>query len=231
MIRDLNPSAKIVYRSHIEICNDVISEKGTAGHATWEYLWHFIQRADVFVSHPVDAFVPHCVDRDKLVKFGACTDLLDGLNKPLSTRDEDHYIALFNRICADQNGGRGIDVSREYIVQIARFDPSKGIPDCIQAYRILRNMLDDVVPFRQLPMLVLCGQGSIDDPDGARIYGHTMELLESEEYRDIATDVVVARVPPVDQILNAVLRRAYVALQLSHREGAFSFSLFTFVFH
>lgn len=45
-----------------------------------------------------------------------------------------------------------------------------------------------------------------------------MKLLESE-YPKIMHDIVVARLPPSDQLLNALLSNAKIALQLSTREG------------
>jgi hypothetical protein len=62
------------------------------------------------------------------------------------------------------------------------------------------------------------GISSIDDPDGTTIYDQTMELLE-KKYVDIASDVVVMRVGPIDQLLDALISQAKVVLQLSTREG------------
>lgn len=49
---------------------------------------------------------------------------------------------------------------REYIVQVARFDPSKGLPDCLEAYSLLFKLLGD----KQKPQLILCGHSAADDP-------------------------------------------------------------------
>lgn len=56
----------------------------------------------------------------------ACTDPLDGLNKEIKDSDKEYYKQIYNRLSSDQCG-REIDFRRPYIVQIARFDPSKGI--------------------------------------------------------------------------------------------------------
>ncbi|GHO68242.1 hypothetical protein KSC_071340 [Ktedonobacter sp. SOSP1-52] len=34
-----------------------------------------------------------------------------------------------------------LDLGRPYFAQIARFDPSKGIPDALESYRQVREML------------------------------------------------------------------------------------------
>lgn len=43
----------------------------------------------------------------------------------------------------------------KYIVQVARFDPSKGIPDVIEAYAQLRKKLENVMEAAQTPQLVM----------------------------------------------------------------------------
>jgi hypothetical protein len=79
------------------------------------------------------------------------------------------------------------------------------------------------------PLILLCqpltaklqnstGVSAIDDPDGTMIYDETMKLLE-DEYPDIASDVCVMQLGPVDQMLDALLSKAKIALQLSTREG------------
>lgn len=73
----------------------------------------------------MDNFIPDCVPRERVVLIPACTDPLDGLNKPLNDRSRAYYRKVWNRICEDQ-GINPVDWERPYIVQVARFDPSKG---------------------------------------------------------------------------------------------------------
>ena len=145
----------------------------------------------------------------------ATTDPLDGLNKPLSTDQIDHYITLFNKILLEHDQTM-LDPAREYIIQIARFDPSKGIPDVIESYRKFRELYNNDA---KVPQLVIVGHGSIDDPDGIPVYNMTTHLLQKKNYQQLAPDVKVVRLHHNDQILNALLRASKVALQLSLREG------------
>ncbi|CAG8446609.1 8215_t:CDS:2 [Funneliformis caledonium] len=219
-IKKLNPTCKIIYRSHIEICADLIRQDPTGPQAdTWNFLWEFISHADLFVSHPMPNFVPDNVPNEKVVLLPACTDPLDGLNKDLRHVDLSYYKLVYNRLSLDQCGVK-IDFQRPYIVQVARFDPSKGIPLLIHSFKLFRDKLKEAgwTPER-MPSLVICGAGSIDDPDGTPIYEQTHTLLLQPEYEDIESDVSVVRLPPCDQIFNAILRCAHVALQLSTREG------------
>lgn len=63
-----------------------------------------------------------------------------------------------------------------------------------------------------------CGNGSIDDPDGAIIFDQTMTQLE-DHYPHLIEDVSVMRLDANDQLLNMVIANAHVILQLSTREG------------
>ncbi|CAG8441387.1 11213_t:CDS:10 [Acaulospora morrowiae] len=219
-IKRMNPSCKIIYRSHIEICADLIRQDPNGPQAeTWGFLWDFISQADLFVSHPIENFVPDEVPRKKVVLLPACTDPLDGLNKILNHYDMHFYKTKFNQLSFEQCGIE-INFAKPYIIQIARFDPSKGIPLLVDSFRIFRERLEkEGWSQSQMPSLIICGVGSIDDPDGTPIYKQTNDLLKTPEYAGIADDVSVVRLPPCDQILNALLRCAHVALQLSTREG------------
>jgi len=69
------------------------------------------------------------------------------------------------------------------------------------------------------PQLLLCGHGAVDDPDASIIYDQIMGQLQREEYRPYANDIIVMRLPPSDQLLNALMANSKIALQLSTREG------------
>jgi len=111
---------------------------------------------------------------------------------------------------------------RDYFVQIARFDPSKGIPDVIKSYYLFRNKLKAKSPDlseEEHPQLLICGHGAVDDPDASIIYDQVVQLIATEPYRIYLKDIVVMRLPPSDQLLNVLMANARVAIQLSTREG------------
>jgi len=215
-IKEANPAAKIIYRSHIQIVGSLACQECTPQHITWSFLWDKIQHADSFISHPMKMFVPDNVPAAKVLYMPATTDPLDGLNKPLTPERMSTYMQLFNTLLV-QAGQTPLDEHRPYIVQIARFDPSKGISDLLDAYRQLRRMLEEQQ--QVIPQLVIAGNGSIDDPDGVPIYNLIWKLLQSEAYADFASDIKVVRLPHRDQILNTLLRQSAVVLQLSIKEG------------
>jgi glycosyltransferase involved in cell wall biosynthesis len=72
-----------------------------------------------------------------------------------------------------------------------------------------------------MPLLISrfrCGNGSVDDPDGTKVYDQTMSKLETN-FPEILSSVSVMRLAPNDQLLNTLLSSSHVALQLSTREG------------
>ncbi|KAI7882934.1 UDP-Glycosyltransferase/glycogen phosphorylase [Lichtheimia hyalospora FSU 10163] len=219
-IKKHNPRARIIFRSHIEMRADLIRDDPEGPQAeTWNFLWQFIQHADLFIAHPMDNFIPDVVPRKNVVLMPATTDPLDGLNKSLDRWCTDYYQQVFNRVCIDQ-GANEVDWSRPYIVQVARFDPSKGIPDVLESYRLLREkMAANGIEEFDTPQLVICGHGSIDDPDGTIIYEQTYRTIQKPEFEAISLDIIAARLPPSDQLLDLIIRNAVCALQLSHREG------------
>jgi glycosyltransferase involved in cell wall biosynthesis len=148
----------------------------------------------------------------------ATTDWLDGLNKSLDVWDSQYYMHEFEMACIDKDTNRLAYPNRQFIVQIARFDPAKGIPDVLASYAILRREYMKDKDIKDVPQLVIAGHGAIDDPDATDIYDETIEAL-NEQYPDIKDDVVVMRIGPVDQLLNVLMANAHVALQLSTREG------------
>lgn len=217
-IKKINPKVKIIFRSHIQIVGKLASTEGTAQRKTWNFIWERIKEADLFVSHPIKEFIPVDVPKEKIVYMPATTDPLDGLNKPLSETQIAYYMKLFNQHLLVYEGQTPLDLHRPYMIQIARFDPSKGIPDVIESYREFREMLKKYDK-KEIPQLVIAGNASIDDPDGVPVYNATLDLLRSHTYRDLAGDVKIARLPHIDQMLNALLRKSHVVLQLSTKEG------------
>lgn len=152
------------------------------------------------LGHPVAKFVPADVPKEKLALLGAATDFLDGLNKHLSSWDSMYYMGVFRDLCRQQKMNVLQWPERQYFVQIARFDPAKGIPNVIDSYTRFRKLLEkDGVEADEHPQLLLCGHGAVDDPDASIIYDQIMAQLQREEYRPYAHDIVVMRLPPSDQ--------------------------------
>ncbi|KAH0827008.1 glycosyltransferase family 4 protein [Lanmaoa asiatica] len=206
LIKKVRPELPIVYRSHIEIRSDLVQQKGSPQEGVWQYLWKNIQLADLFISHPVNKFVPSDVPTEKLALLGAATDWLDGLNKHLHPWDSQFYMGEFRSLCVKEKMHELKWPARDYIVQVARFDPSKGIPNVVDSYARLRKLLKEAgqTSEAETPQLLICGHGAVDDPDASIIYDQ---------------DIVVMRLPPSDQLLNALMANAKIALQLSLREG------------
>lgn len=216
-IKEWNPNAKLLYRSHIQIEADLVDKDGTNQNRTWDFIWKFAKHAEKFIAHPINEFVPSVVTKNKLEMMPATTDHLDGLNKDMTNVNMEYYENWFNQILNEQ-GFSALDFDKPYLVQVARFDPSKGIHDLIESYQILTEMLSPGSK-DEIPQLVITGHGSVDDPDGEPIFNMIMQTLDIEKYRNIADKIKVARLPHNDQLLNTVMSKSLFALQLSHKEG------------
>ncbi|PIL30497.1 hypothetical protein GSI_07197 [Ganoderma sinense ZZ0214-1] len=218
LIKRVRPDLPIIYRSHIEIRSDLVHVAGSPQEEVWKYLWNNIQHADMFISHPVNKFVPSDVPSEKLALLGAATDWHDGLNKHLDQWDSQYYMGEFRQLCIKEKMNELGWPARDYIVQIARFDPSKGIPNVIDSYARFRKLMAEKQPDVEPPQMLICGHGAVDDPDASIIYDQTIQLIHSK-YAEYAKDFVVMRCPPSDQLLNALMDNSKFALQLSTREG------------
>jgi len=144
------------------------------------------------------------------------------LNKHLNPWDSQFYMSEFRSLCVKEKMQELKWPTRDYVVQIARFDPAKGIPNVIDSYSRFRKLLKEsgkVASEDEMPQLLLCGHGAVDDPDASIIYDQVINLIASEDYRQYSKDIVVMRLPPSDQLLNALMANAKIALQLSLREG------------
>jgi hypothetical protein len=138
-----------------KVRSDLVDAGNNIQNDVFSYLFNFIKDADLFVSHPVKAFVPKMVsDHMPVVYMPPSTDPLDGLNKPLPESALESYRHYFNDI-ARASTGQQMDWQRGYILQVARFDPSKGIPDLVEGYRLFREKLKSENHEGQAPQLVM----------------------------------------------------------------------------
>lgn len=102
LIKEQTPDRPVIFRSHIQIRSDLVDTPGTPQAETWEFLWEAIKQADLFISHPVRAFVPENVPPEKLGYLPASTDWLDGLNKPMTDWTISYYGRFFNSKCRER---------------------------------------------------------------------------------------------------------------------------------
>ncbi|KAF2404208.1 putative trehalose synthase (Ccg-9) [Trichodelitschia bisporula] len=216
--KEVDPDRPVIFRSHIQIRSDLTAQAGTPAADVWDWLFERVRLADVFISHPVREFVPQTLDMRKVGYMPASTDWMDGLNKTLNTYSLQHYVNVFNTECFKFRMTKLDYPTRDFIAQIARFDPAKGIPDVIASYAELRRLYMKDWANDDIPQLVIAGHGAVDDPYASKIYDETLDLLD-RLYADIKNDVVVMRLGPLDQMLSMLLQCAKVGLQLSTREG------------
>jgi len=186
-----------VWRCHIDL--------STPNPDAVEHLVPFIKEYDGAVFH-LDQYVPDPL-RGRDGKPGAdgleihiCPPAIDALSpKNMQLSPED---AAF--VC-DQFG---IDVDRPLLVQVSRFDPWKDPMGVIDAYRKVKEDMEEV-------QLALVGSMATDDPEGWEFFNATMAYADSDP--DI---FILNNLNSVGSIeVNAFQSQADVVIQKSTREG------------
>ena len=98
----------------------------------------------------------------------------------------------FRSLCAKEKTSELGWPSRDYIIQIARFDPSKGIPNVIDSYSKFRDLLKTKGKLDEgkAPQLLICGHGAVDDPDASIIYDQVIKLVNSDAHRHLSRALI-----------------------------------------
>jgi len=216
-----NPDATILFRDHIHTEGRLMVTPGTPQYDTWQFLWedNRINESDVFITHPKDEFVPPNVPNEKVVFMPATGDRLDDLNRDITEEEKRAGLEFIDEALVNNENQEPLDLARPYIVLIARFDESKGMPQGIESYAKARQkLIDQGVRKEDLPQFVVVGNGSVDDPSGKPMLEKIMRI-RSEKHGDIKDDLKVVRLAHNDIAINALLKGAKLALQPSTKEG------------
>ncbi|SMR63840.1 unnamed protein product [Zymoseptoria tritici ST99CH_3D1] len=210
---DLDPTRPVICRAHIQIRTELIQDPTSATSPLWNWLWSHVKKADLFIAHPFAACIPHFVPKDKLAYFPATTDRPDGIKKNISDSDIQYHLEIFGAACFRERLSTPTYPKRDYIVQIARFDPAKDINNALDAYAEFRrnSAFCHRKPTSGTPQLVLRGHASVHDPDGSTVFNEALDRLK--RYPELRDSVIIVRLGPGDQLPNCLLSRARVALQ------------------
>ncbi|KAG0129236.1 Method: conceptual translation supplied by author [Tuber indicum] len=218
LIKKARPEVKIIYLSHIEVRKDLVEP-------VWQWIWGYVKEVDVFISHPVDEFVPYSIPFEISGLMPAYTD-------PLYLK---FYLRNLQTLCNKDKANHRLYPAREYITQIARFDPNKGLPDLIESYHQLCDRMIQDAPEMLLPQLWIflntfvvsdysCEHGAIDDPDTELAFAQTRQLPPNSRYAAIAKDVGFEF--KVSEALNqgrpvVATRAGGIPLQIKHGKSGF----------
>jgi trehalose synthase len=156
-----------------------------------------VREYDASVYH-VQQYVPSGLDGAGKVHI--CPPAIDPLSpKNMQLSPED---AAF--VC-DQFG---IDVDRQMVCQVSRFDPWKDPVGVIDAYRRMKQEVPDV-------QLALVGSMATDDPEGWEFFNSTMAYADGDPDIHILNNL--NNVGAIE--VNAFQSQSDVAIQKSRREG------------
>ncbi len=233
-LKQVNPSAKFIWRNHIDTSNRLMSDPATPQGEIATYLLEAcgVGTVDAIVAHPVSEFM-HPGMEDKTYFAPATFDHFDNLNRHLSEAEvvagiefiNDEIRAKNDRLLAsghDQNDvvpTLNLDPNTKRITLIARFDPSKGMHKAMEMGVLARrNMRTAGVPEHELPEVVIVGNGSVDDPDGVWMYQEMLKLRR-EQYPDEASGIIIMRLKHNYDAMNALMSRSSIIMQTSDAEG------------
>ncbi len=178
---------KWVWRCHIDL--------STPNPATIEHLLPYLLRYPYSVFH-MREYVPHGMEGSARIMPPAI-DPLAPKNMALSPEDASYVCDQF-----------GIDVDRPLICQVSRFDPWKDPLGVIDAYRIVKERIENV-------QLALVGSMATDDPEGWDFFNATIAHAEGDPDIHILNNF--NNVGSIE--VNAFQSHSDVLIQKSTREG------------
>jgi trehalose synthase len=179
---------KWIWRCHIDLTD--------ANPTVWEFFRPFVELHDASVW-TMPEFVPASLTMDRVVHAPPCID-------PLSVKNLELAAPFYNELTRQY----GVDVGRPIVCQVSRFDPWKDPVGVIEAFRIVRESVQDA-------QLVLAGSMATDDPEGFRVWDDTEAARAGD--KDIFLLSNLHQVGAVQ--INAFQRVADVIVQKSLREG------------
>ena len=181
-------SAMWVWRCHIDL--------STPNPGTIERLVPHIAGYDHTVFH-LEQYVPAGLDGTPVNIVPPAIDPLSPKNMAFSPEDAAYVCDQF-----------GIDVDRPLMCQVSRFDPWKDPMGVIDAYRVVKERLENV-------QLALVGSMATDDPEGWEFFNQTMAYAEQDPDIHILNNL--NNVGAIE--VNAFQSQADVVIQKSTREG------------
>ncbi|CAI6094807.1 unnamed protein product [Clonostachys chloroleuca] len=202
------PDRPVLYCSHIQMRNDLIARTGTLENAVWDFVWDHVKHADAFLTYPIPESLPASVPLENVGYLSPTSDWFDGLNKGLSMWDTGFYTHLYNSQCYKFH-------MTELRWPSPNFESAEQLSMIFSHYAEFRCLISEgsVNP----PQLVICGNGSVEDPDRKLIYENARRELEND-YRRFQRDISVMILGESDQVLNVLVRNSHVVLQLSSSE-------------
>lgn len=231
------PEVKIVWRNHIDTSGKLMSDPSTPQGEVMEYLLKECGAAlaDAVVAHPVESFVYPKMS-DKTFFAPATVESFDDLNRELTKQEVADGVKFINGEIKAKNAKvmkedrlSAIDPARRRIALVARFDESKGMDKAMElGVQTRRMMIEAGYSGKDLPQIIIVGNGSVDDPSGEYMYEKMLQLRR-EKYADEKRDIILMRLRHNYKAMNALMYPAQgyddlhvpalVAMQTSEAEG------------
>lgn len=176
---------KWIWRCHIDVSRPY--------RAVWKYLRNFIEHYDASVFS-LSSFARPLPHTQYLIP--PSIDPLSEKNRELDEREIHTIVSEL-----------GIDLSRQIMLQVSRYDRFKDPVGVIHAYRLTKKFIPTL-------QLVLAGGEATDDPESRTVLDEVRIAANEDE------DIHILLLPAdAHRTINALQRAADVVLQKSIREG------------
>ncbi len=180
--------AQWIWRCHIDT--------STPNPEYWDFINKYVEQYDNAIF-TMEEYVGDSLDKDNVTIITPSIDPLSTKNISIDLDDAQKITSKF-----------GVDVNRQLITQVSRFDPWKDPLGVIEVYKIIKKEIPSV-------QLALVGSMAADDPEGWDYLYHTLRRA-GEDY-DIK--IVTNFNGITNYEVNAFQTVSDVLLQKSLREG------------
>ena len=166
----------------------------------WDFISGFVGAYDKVIVSSKD-FIQKEI-KDETIVFAPAIDPIAAKNKMFKLKEAKDILKNY-----------GINMNDPLISQVSRFDPWKGFPELIEAYKMAKKKIPD------LQMALVGFHMASDDPESVKVFKAVKEMANSDPNIFLFSDPEKLGSLKVNDFVNAVQTASDVVLQNSKREG------------
>ena len=201
VVHDPQPAGVIMYlpKFHPSICRLHI-DLTLPNREAWDFISGFVGAYDKVIVSSKD-FIQKEI-KDETIVFAPAIDPIAAKNKMFKLKEAKDILKNY-----------GINMNDPLISQVSRFDPWKGFPELIEAYKMAKKKIPD------LQMALVGFHMASDDPESVKVFKAVKEMANSDPNIFLFSDPEKLGSLKVNDFVNAVQTASDVVLQNSKREG------------
>jgi len=170
-LRELNPTARFIYRNHIQTDRDKMATEGSPQNRIYEYLRDECQvgGVDTYVAHPVEQFVPY--GTPNVAYMPPTSELREDLNRPIGSLERAEKKHWINGQVTKQN------LQRQEVIRAAHVLETGEEPSAEALHR-------DDQPLIDWDKKLLTGFARFDKAKGQH-FNMRLQLLITRKLREV----------------------------------------------